>query len=103
VEARRFGSQVRAACGKWTQLKRILDDDLMIDAAGNRRKLIILTEPKDTVHYLLDKARAPRRPRSGGGDSWWVSREERRKVIERFMQDKARRAARLLRLRSSAS
>jgi len=31
---------------KWTQLNRILDDDLMADAAGNRRKLIIFTEPK---------------------------------------------------------
>ena len=33
---------------KWTQLDRILDDDLMIDTDGNRRKLIIFTEPKDT-------------------------------------------------------
>ena len=30
----------------------------MIDAAGNRRKLIIFTEPKDTLHYLLEKVRA---------------------------------------------
>lgn len=74
---------------KWTQLNRILDDDLMIDAAGNRRKLIIFTEPKDTLHYLLDKVRA----RLGSPEvvdviHGGVSREERRKVIERFMQDK---------------
>lgn len=74
---------------KWTQLNRILDDDLMIDAAGNRRKLIIFTEPKDTLHYLLDKVRA----RLGTPEAvevihGGVSREERRKVIERFMQDK---------------
>ncbi len=74
---------------KWTQLNRILDDDLMIDAAGNRRKLIIFTEPKDTLHYLLDKVRA----RLGSPEAvdvihGGVSREERRKVIERFMQDK---------------
>jgi SNF2 family DNA or RNA helicase len=74
---------------KWTQLNRILDDDLMIDAAGNRRKLIIFTEPKDTLHYLLDKVRA----RLGAPEAvdvihGGVSREERRKVIERFMQDK---------------
>ncbi|POR41167.1 helicase-related protein [Methylobacterium sp. V23] len=74
---------------KWTQLNRILDDDLMIDAAGNRRKLIIFTEPKDTLHYLLDKVRA----RLGSPECvdvihGGVSREERRKVIERFMQDK---------------
>ena len=74
---------------KWTQLNRILDDDLMIDAAGNRRKLIIFTEPKDTLHYLLEKVRA----RLGNSEAvevihGGVSREERRKVIERFMQDK---------------
>jgi len=35
---------------KWQQLNRILDDALMIDKDGNRRKLIIFTEPKDTLH-----------------------------------------------------
>jgi superfamily II DNA or RNA helicase len=74
---------------KWSQLNRILDDDLMLDADGNRRKLIIFTEPKDTLHYLLDKVRA----RLGNPEAvdvihGGVSREERRKVIERFMQDR---------------
>lgn len=74
---------------KWQQLNRILDDDLMIDKDGNRRKLIIFTEPKDTLHYLLDKVRA----RLGKPDAvdvihGGVTREERRKVIERFMQDR---------------
>jgi superfamily II DNA or RNA helicase len=74
---------------KWSQLNSILDDDLMVDADGNRRKLIIFTEPKDTLHYLLDKVRA----RIGNPDAvdvihGGVSREERRKVIERFMQDR---------------
>lgn len=74
---------------KWSQLNRILDDDLMVDSAGNRRKLIIFTEPKDTLHYLLDKVRA----RLGNPEAvdvihGGVSREERRKVVERFMQDK---------------
>lgn len=74
---------------KWTQLNSILDDDLMVDTEGNRRKLIIFTEPKDTLHYLLDKVRA----RIGNPDAvdvihGGVSREERRKVIERFMQDR---------------
>src|SRR3546814_10213548 len=74
---------------KWTQLNRILDDDLIVDADGNRRKLIIFTEPKDTLHYLVDKVRA----RLGNSDAvdvihGGVSREERRKVIERFMQDR---------------
>lgn len=74
---------------KWAQLNRILDDDLMVDSRGNRRKLIIFTEPKDTLHYLADKVKA----RLGNPDAvdvihGGVTREERRKVIERFMQDK---------------
>lgn len=74
---------------KWAQLNRILDDDLMVDSDGNRRKLIIFTEPKDTLHYLLDKIRS----RVGNPDAvdvihGGVTREDRRKVIERFMQDR---------------
>ena len=74
---------------KWQQLDRILDDDLMLDTDGNRRKLIIFTEPKDTLEYLLDKVA----PGSGEPDAvdvihGGVTREERRKVVERFMQDR---------------
>lgn len=74
---------------KWSQLNRILDDELMTDAAGNRRKLIVFTEPKDTLHYLADKIRG----RLGNPEAvevihGGVAREERRKVIERFMQDR---------------
>jgi len=74
---------------KWTQLDRILDDQLMVDSEGNRRKLIIFTEPKDTLYYLAGKVRA----RLGRPDAvevihGGVTREERRKVVERFMQDR---------------
>lgn len=74
---------------KWQQLNRILDDDLMIDSDGNRRKLIIFTEPKDTLHYLLDKVSARLgKPEAVEVIHGGVTREERRKVIERFMQDR---------------
>lgn len=74
---------------KWSQLNRILDDELMIDPDGNRRKLIIFTEPKDTLFYLVDRVRS----RLGRADAvevihGGVTREERRKVVERFMQDR---------------
>jgi SNF2 family DNA or RNA helicase len=74
---------------KWTQLDRILDDDLMIDSDGVRRKLIIFTEAKDTLQYLAEKIRG----RIGKADAvevihGGVNREERRKVISRFMQDR---------------
>lgn len=74
---------------KWSQLNRILDDDLMTDAAGNRRKLIIFTEPKDTLHYLADKIRGRLgNPTAVEVIHGGVTRDERRKVIERFMQDR---------------
>ena len=74
---------------KWQQLDRILDNDLMTDPDGYRRKLIIFTEPKDTLQYLRDKVTA----RLGKPDAvdviyGGVTREERRKVVERFMQDR---------------
>lgn len=74
---------------KWQQLDRILDDDLMLDSEGYRRKLIIFTEPKDTLEYLRKKVIA----RLGKPDvveviHGGVSREDRRRVVERFMQDR---------------
>ena len=74
---------------KWQQLNQILDDDLMVDGDGNRRKLIIFTEPKDTLHYLADKVRSRLgRPEAVEIIHGGVTREERRKVVERFMQDR---------------
>lgn len=74
---------------KWTQLGRILDDELMVDADGNRRKLIIFTEPKDTLNYLAEKVSARLgRPEAVEVIHGGVTREERRKVVERFMQDR---------------
>ena len=74
---------------KWQQLNSILDKDLMVDKDGNRRKLIIFTEPKDTLYYLLDKVRTRiGRPESVDVIHGSMNRQERRKVIERFMQDR---------------
>ncbi len=74
---------------KWSQLNRILEDPLMTDGEGNRRKLIIFTEPRDTLEYLLEKIRA----RLGNAHAvaaihGGVKREERRKIVERFMTDR---------------
>jgi SNF2 family DNA or RNA helicase len=74
---------------KWTELNSILDDPLMIDAHGSRRKLIVFTEPRDTLMYLAERIRN----RLGRADSveiihGGISREDRRKAIERFRQDK---------------
>jgi hypothetical protein len=43
---------------KWRQLSEILDKPPMADeATGQRRKLLIFTEPRDTLQYLADKIR----------------------------------------------
>jgi superfamily II DNA or RNA helicase len=74
---------------KWIELNKILDDKLMIDSDGVRRKLIIFTEAKDTLHYLAEKIRTRLgKPESVDVIHGGVTREERRKVINRFMQDR---------------
>ena len=74
---------------KWKQLEKILNSELMVDSDGVRRKLIIFTEAKDTLQYLAERITAVVGQSKAvdvihGG----VSREERRKVINRFMQDR---------------
>ena len=74
---------------KWSQLDRILDDPLMTDVSGARRKLIVFTEPKDTLNYLVDKIRARLgNPEAVAAIHGGVRREERRKIVERFMADR---------------
>jgi SNF2 family DNA or RNA helicase len=75
---------------KWTELETVLDHPLMTDPAGNRRKLIIFTEPRDTLAYLADKIRT----RLGRHEAvveihGGIGREDRRKVVEAFMHDKS--------------
>ena len=76
---------------KWEELARLLDDTPeMLDEAGRLRKLIVFTEHRDTLDYLVDKLQR-RLGRSGAVVSihGGVRREERRKVQDRFMQDAA--------------
>ncbi len=74
---------------KWTQLNTILDHPLMLDEADNRRKLIIFTEPRDTLDYLAERIRT----RLGRHEAvvvihGGVVREERRKAVEAFTHDR---------------
>ncbi len=74
---------------KWTELVGIIEDDpSMVDAAGRRRKLIVFTEHRDTLNYLVDRlrsflGRAEVVVAIHGG----VHREERRRIQELFSQD----------------
>lgn len=75
---------------KWDELSRLLqDNECMFTPDGQREKLIIFTEHRDTLRYLTDKIRT-----LFGSDESVVTihggmlRDERRKVEERFRQDK---------------
>ena len=72
---------------KWRQLADLLEDpEQMKDSSGNRRKLIIFTEHKDTLYYLQDRiATLIGNPAAVEVIHGGVNREERRKTIERFI------------------
>ena len=74
---------------KWQQLNSTLDNPLMTDADGNRRKLIVFTESKGTLNYLADKIRT----RLGKSEAvvvihGGVGREDRRKAMDAFTHDR---------------
>lgn len=74
---------------KWLELSHLLQDNPhMHDRAGNRRKLVIFTEHKDTLHYLRGKLNTL----IGSPDalvliSGGISRDARRVAEARFKQD----------------
>jgi len=75
---------------KWEELSNLLQHTPeMFDAHGNRRKLIVFTEHRDTLNYLQRRlqtllGRAEAIVAIHGG----MGREERRKAQEAFTQDK---------------
>ncbi len=75
---------------KWEELSGLLQHTPeMFDAHGDRRKLIIFSEHRDTLNYLVEKLRALLGREEAvvtihGG----VPRDERRKVQEAFIHDK---------------
>ena len=74
---------------KWTELNGILDHPLLTDDGGNRRKLIVFTEPRDTLTYLADRIRSRLGLQEAvvvihGG----IGREQRRKAVEGFTHNK---------------
>lgn len=75
---------------KWTELRSLmLDEQAMYDTGGRRRKIIVFTEHRDTLEYLVAQIRGLL-----GKDEAVVSihggigREQRRAAQELFTQDK---------------
>ena len=75
---------------KWTELRTLLlDEESMYAPDGTRRKIVIFTEHRDTLNYLLEKIR----DLLGRDDAvvaihGGVDREARRAAQELFTQDK---------------
>lgn len=75
---------------KWTELRGLLlDEESMYESDGSRRKIIVFTEHRDTLNYLVEQIRAL----LGRDDAvvaihGGVSREGRRAAQELFTQDK---------------
>lgn len=74
---------------KWRQFEAILDEPLMLDpATGLRRKVLIFTEPRDTLEYLQQKIAARiGDPRAVVVIHGGIAREARRAAIAAFNSD----------------
>jgi superfamily II DNA or RNA helicase len=89
LEQRALRLKLSGQDAKWRELESILDEPIMLDqATGLRRKILIFTEPRDTLDYLQQKIIA----RIGdpaavvvihGG----IAREARRAAIAAFNSD----------------
>ncbi len=75
---------------KWEQLSSLLQDNpAMFDAHGSRRKLVIFTEHRDTLNYLVQRITTLiGKPEAVVVIHGGMGREERRKSQEAFTQDK---------------
>lgn len=92
AELERLAQRVRASGRdrKWEELSRLLQDNAeMFDADGHRRKLIIFTEHRDTLSYLLDKIRTLLgKPQAVISIHGGMGREERKNSESQFKQEK---------------
>jgi SNF2 family DNA or RNA helicase len=84
-EVRRSGTD-----RKWEEFSKLLQNNLeMFDPAGQRRKLVVFTEHRDTLSYLADKMRSVLgRPEALVTIHGGMGREQRRKAQGLFTQDK---------------
>lgn len=74
---------------KWSELCALLtDNELTRDAGGHLRKIIIFTEHRDTLNYLVERIDTLLgQPGSVVAIHGGVGREARRSIRERFVQD----------------
>ena len=89
LERRAYQLRQSGTDRKWEEMASIIQDDVrMVDGTGQRRKIVIFTEHRDTLTYLLERistlfGRDDMIVRIDGS----VPREERRAVEDRFRND----------------
>jgi superfamily II DNA or RNA helicase len=73
---------------KWDKLRDVLENPEMFDLQGGRRKLVIFTEHRDTLNYLVTKiGDLLGRPEAVVQIHGGLLREERRKAQARFVNE----------------
>jgi superfamily II DNA or RNA helicase len=73
---------------KWAELRTLLTDQVLTGPGGDRRKLIVFTEHRDTLTYLQHRiGELLGDPTAVVAIHGGVRREERREVRERFTHD----------------
>jgi superfamily II DNA or RNA helicase len=89
LEERALRLKLSGRDAKWRELEAILNEPIMLDAAtGLRRKIIIFTEPRDTLDYLAQKIAARiGEPAAVVVVHGGVAREARRAAIAAFNSD----------------
>ena len=88
LEARALGVRSSGNDRKWNELLRLLQDTPEIKAAGQQRKLVIFTEHRDTLNYLMEKLNTLiGRPEAIVTIHGGIGRDQRRQVEERFRND----------------
>jgi superfamily II DNA or RNA helicase len=75
---------------KWNELSRLLQEQSeMFDAGGQRRKLVIFSEHRDTLNYLAEKIRSLLgKPEAVVTIHGGIPRDQRRGIQASFVQDK---------------
>ncbi|MDK3258349.1 helicase-related protein [Blastococcus capsensis] len=89
-ELEELAARVRASGEdrKWAELRALLTDQVLTGPAGDRRKLIVFTEHRDTLAYLQRRiGELLGDPTAVVAIHGGVRREERREVRERFTHD----------------
>lgn len=88
LESRALRLKLSGKDAKWREMESILDDPIMRDpATGLRRKILIFTEPKDTLEYLAHKIEGKIGAEAVVVIHGGLAREARRAAIAAFNSD----------------